>query len=105
MIRENLLYDILDQLTPVYYELKNFIVDMPNELKETFLGLVITLAVNSDNPYTSMRNSRQTLRKNTKFYMMLNNVTSFLNSQLISNNNINFHSTKELLKYILKVEE
>lgn len=75
MIREKLLYDILDQLTPVYYELKNLIVDMPNELKETFLGLVITLAVNSDNPYTSMRNSLQTLRKNTTYYMMLNNVT------------------------------
>jgi len=50
MNREKLLYDILDQLTPSISELKNITVDILKEMKEIFLGLVITQAVISINP-------------------------------------------------------
>ena len=81
MNREKLLYDILDQLTPSISGLKNITVDIPKEMKEIFLGLVITQAVISMNLYTSTKNSLQSLWKKTTYHMMLNNAASFFNSQ------------------------
>ena len=88
---EKLLYNIMNELAPMYKELENLLSNMPEPNRLGILGGIVSQSIYSDNPVVFMNTQLKTWRNAT------------VCNRMISNSSVFFGYNKQLTKEYLKM--
>ncbi|HSF50969.1 MAG TPA: hypothetical protein VLA74_09445 [Nitrososphaeraceae archaeon] len=90
--QELLPYEVLNPLGPKYEELRSILDFLPESSRNQILGIVLSTAINSDNPVETMQKKIIEYSKSKSNVMMLNDLTRF------------YGGDKEYTKQLLKLK-
>ncbi len=92
--QELLPYEVLSPLGPKYEELRRILDFLPESSRNQILGIVLSTAINSDNPVGTMQKKIIEYSKDKNNVMMFNDLTRFYGGDK--------EYTKQLLKFKVK---
>jgi hypothetical protein len=73
-----LLYDKLNDLSPIYQQIQNLLSDIPVQDKKVILTIILIRSLNSENPLDFINNELNDIRKMKIGNSMINDMSSYL---------------------------